>query len=264
MEPIVLIHGAGGASWRDFAPLIPRLEEQRETVVLRTPGHYEAEPLEEGADLTIEGFTDRLEARLDELGLDAPDIVGDSTGGWIALELARRGRARAVVALCPGGMWTPDEARKIERDIKRVYALTRRLLPLATTLTRTAAGRYLVFAPLLGTRGTHLSADDAAHVVRALVSSPLGVELMRSNKDEGGALKAASRMGEVRCPVLVLWGEQDRLLDPAQGRRWADALPRAELEELTGTGHHPQFDQPDEIARLVLEFFAGARAGVPA
>jgi pimeloyl-ACP methyl ester carboxylesterase len=258
VEPIVLVHGAGGASWRDFAPLIPHLEASRRTAVVRIPGHYEAEPLEEGADLTIGAFTDRVERRLDELGLQQPDIIGDSTGGWLALELARRGRARAVVAISPSGMWTPEEARKIERDLKRAYALLRRMLPVATMLTRTTAGRYLVFAPLLGTRGAELSARDAGHVLRALVDSQVGLRPLDANKDERGVLKVADRMSEVHCPVLILWGERDRLMPRAQGQRWATAIEGAELEELTGTGHHPQFDQPEEVATLVLDFFESA------
>jgi len=261
MEPIVLIHGAGGASWRDFAPIIPLLEKEREIVVLRTPGHYEAEPLEDGADLAIKAFADRLEAQLDERNLEQPDLVGDSTGGWLALELARRERGRAVVAISPGGMWSPDEARKVERDLKRAYTLVRRTLPLAITLTRTAPGRYLVFAPILGTRGAKLSADEAAHVLRALATSPVGLGPIDANRAPDGVLATADRMGEVQCPVLVLWGELDRLLPRAQADRWLEALPSAELEELLGTGHHPQFDQPDEVARLILEFFENVPSG---
>jgi pimeloyl-ACP methyl ester carboxylesterase len=262
MDPIVLIHGAGGASWRDFAPLIPHLEGVRETVALRIPGSYEAEEIPDDADLTMAGFTDRLETKLDELGLEQPDIVGDSTGGWLALELARRGRARAVVAISPSGMWSPEEARKIERDLRRAYMLAARALPVVTMLTRTSVGRYLVFTPLLGTRGAELSAEDATHVLRALVESQIGLRPLDANKDEQGNLKRAAGMSEVRCPVLVLWGERDRLMPPVQGERWASAIEGAELQELTGTGHHPQFDEPEEVARIVLEFFGTPPAPV--
>jgi pimeloyl-ACP methyl ester carboxylesterase len=227
----------------------------REIVMLRLPGHYEAELLEEDADLSIEAFTDRLERQLDDLGLQQPDIVGDSTGGWLALELARRGRARAVVGISPSGMWTPDEARRVVRDLKWGYALARRALPVATMMTRTSAGRYFVFAPLLGSRGAELSADDAAHVLRALVESQVGLRPITANTDQHGVLRGAQRMSEVRCPVLIIWGQRDRLLPRAQGQRWADAIVGAELEELVGTGHHPHFDKPEEVAQLTLEFF---------
>jgi pimeloyl-ACP methyl ester carboxylesterase len=244
--------------------LLPYLEARRDVTILRTPGHYEADRLEDGADLTIEAFTDRLEQRLDdELGLEPADLVGDSTGGWLALELARRGRARAAVAISPGGMWTPEEAKKTERDLKRAYKLVARTMPLATMLTHTTAGRYLMFAPLLGSRGAELSADDAAHVLQALVKSQVGLRTLDANKDEHGVLRTAQRMSEVRCPVLVLWGQRDRLMPVAQARRWTDEIERAELAEIADAGHHPQFDRPDEVARLVLEFFDNVPQTLP-
>jgi pimeloyl-ACP methyl ester carboxylesterase len=263
MEPIILIHGAGGASWRDFAPLAPHLEVVRDITHLKLPGHYEADPLDENADLTVEAFADRLEGQLDELGLRRPDIIGDSTGGWLALELARRDRAHAVVAISPSGMWTPDEARKVVRDLKWGYGLARRMLPVATMMTRTSAGRFVVFAPLLGTRGAELTPEDATHVLRALVESQVGLRPIEANTDQRGVLRGAERMSEVRCPVLIIWGQRDRLLPPAQGRRWVDAIAGAELEELVGTGHHPQFDKPEEVAMLALEFFARVREATP-
>jgi pimeloyl-ACP methyl ester carboxylesterase len=254
-DPLVLIHGAAGASWRDFAPLLPLLEAQREVVVLRTPGHYEASPLDADRDLTVESFVDVLEQELLERGLEAPDLVGDSTGGLFALELARRGRARAVVAISPAGMWTAEEARKVQRDVRRAYRLTRRMLPLAVALVRTSGGRY-VFAPMLGTRGARLDGEEAAHIVRALADSTLTVDFMDANRTADGGLPTIERPSEIRCPVLILWGSQDKLLPVEQGQRWAEAVPGAEIEELMGVGHHPQYDQPEQVSELILEFFA--------
>lgn len=258
MEPVVLIHGAGGASWHDFAPLIPYLEQRRSILVLRTPGSYDAASLEPGADLTMEAFADRLETMLDDAGLERPDIIGESTGGWLALELARRDRARAVVAISPGGMWAPDEARQVERDLRRATALARRMLPVTSILVSTAPGRHIVFSPLLGSRGAELSADEARHVLRALVDSRLALDVLDANKDESGDLRRADGMSEVRCPVLVIWGSNDRLLPVVQANRWQEALDRVEVEQLEGVGHHPHFDRPEEVARLALDFFEGA------
>lgn len=253
-DPLVLIHGSVGASWRDFAPVLPLLEARREVVVIRTPGHYEAEPLEADADLSIEAFVDRLEGELDDRGLEQPDLVGESTGGLLALELARRGRARAVVAISPGGMWNDEEARSVARDLKWAYRLARRLVPLGVALVHTAGGRYLIFSPLLGTRGAKLDADDAAHVVRALGSSSLTPDFIEANRTADGGLPTVRDPEEITCPVLFVWGEEDRLLPVEQGRRWAEAVPSAELEELAGVGHHPQYDEPERISELILEF----------
>lgn len=253
-DPLVLIHGSAGGSWRDFAPLLPLLEAERELVIIRTPGHYEGASLEPGADLTLEAFADRLEEQLDEHGLDRPDVVGESTGGYLAMELGRRDRVRALVAISPGGMWSAEEARKVERNVKLAYRLSRRTLPLGISLARTSSGRWLMFNPLLGTSGARLSGEDAAHVLRALADSRLGADFIDANKDEHGVLRTMTNADEVRCPVLFIWGEKDRLLPVEQGRRWADAVPGAEFEELADVGHHPQFDEPEQVAELILEF----------
>ena len=68
-------------------------------------------------------------------------------------------------------MWTPKEARKVVRNLKSGYALARRLLPVATMMTRQQPRRYVVFAPLLGTRGPDCSPDDAVHVLRRAQSN---------------------------------------------------------------------------------------------
>ncbi|MBA2506129.1 MAG: alpha/beta hydrolase [Thermoleophilaceae bacterium] len=91
----------------------------------------------------------------------------------------------------------------------------------------------------------------------ALAKSQVGLAPVLANKDENGVLKTAARMGEVRCPVLVIWGEQDRLLPRVQGERWRDAIDGAELEELADTGHHPQYDKPEEVAGMILESAPG-------
>jgi pimeloyl-ACP methyl ester carboxylesterase len=260
VEPIVLVHGSVGASWRDFAPLIPLLEAERELVVVRTPGHYEAPELEAGADLSISAFVDRIEREFDRRGLGRPDVVGESTGGLFALELARRGRVRALVAISPGGMWLEAEARRAERNLKWAYRITRRTLPFGVMLAHTAAGRWLIFSPLLGTRGASLDGEDAGHVLRALADSRLPSDFIDANRDERGALVTMEGADEIRCPVLFIWGERDRLLPVEQGHRWVELLPGAELEELAGVGHHPQFDDPERVAELILEFF-GRREG---
>jgi pimeloyl-ACP methyl ester carboxylesterase len=252
--PLVLVHGAAGASWRDFAPLLPLLGKHREVVALRTPGHYEAPDLPANADLSLEAFVDRLEEELDRRGLEQPDVVGDSTGGLMAIELGRRGRARAVVAISPAGMWSDDEAREAERNLMRAYRLGRRVLPLGVMLARTSGGRWLLFDSMLGTRGAKLTGEDAGHVLRALAGSRITPDFIKANKDERGVLMTVKNPTEVRCPVLLIWGERDRLLPAEQGHRWKDALPEAELEELAGVGHHPQFDEPERVAELILEF----------
>ncbi len=55
--------------------------------------------------VSVESLADAVEVALDETGFETPHVVGNSLGGWLGLELARRGRARTVTAVSPAGAW---------------------------------------------------------------------------------------------------------------------------------------------------------------
>jgi pimeloyl-ACP methyl ester carboxylesterase len=96
--PLLLLHGIT-ASFRVWEPVLPALEEHHEVFAPTLAGHYGAAALHDGVLANVESLTDRLEERLDELEIARPHVVGNSLGGWLALELPRRGRASSVVAL---------------------------------------------------------------------------------------------------------------------------------------------------------------------
>lgn len=70
---------------------------------------------------------------------------------------------------------------------------------------------------------------------------------------------AGERLGEIRCPALVLWGEDDPYISPADGRSFAAALPAARFELVERAGHWPWIDRPEVIDR-VARFLADARS----
>jgi pimeloyl-ACP methyl ester carboxylesterase len=105
--PLLLIHGLGLA-WRCWKPVLAELEREHDVVAIDLPG-FGAAPGLDGTPPTIDALCDRVEADLDREGLDAVHVAGNSLGGWVALELARRGRGRSVVAFAPAGLELPPE-----------------------------------------------------------------------------------------------------------------------------------------------------------
>ena len=71
---------------------------------------------------------------------------------------------------------------------------------------------------------------------------------------------AASRLGALTMPALVLWGEQDALVPVAVGRELAAALPNARFETLSGCGHLPTLEKPAESAAMFAELLKTAKA----
>ena len=249
--PLVLLHPFSLCAevWR---PILPALEAQHEVYALAIPGHHGSDPLPEDHEYSIERTLDLLEQKLDALGIDKAHIVGNSLGGWLAIELARRGRALSVVALAPGGGW--EFGSREHRILVRRFRATKRLLnaygPLATKLARYAIGRRLLLrdavanparlspqeAQLLIERTWRCAAYDAC--VAALPMQPL-----------------AHPFEKLPCPVRLVWGAEDRLL-PLKGysERWRRVLPGAEWLVLAGVGHVQMYDSPAAVADSILGF----------
>ena len=113
-DPLLLVHGFA-ATGRVWEPVAEDLEDSFEVLAPTLLGHFEAEPFPPGVAAGIDALADWLERELDAVGWDSAHIVGNSLGGWLALELAKRGRARSVVALAPAGGWRPGS-----RAVKRI------------------------------------------------------------------------------------------------------------------------------------------------
>src|SRR5688572_499623 len=112
-EPLVLIHGFT-ATWRCWLPVLGLLVPRFEVIAPTLHGH-DGGPTPPQTARTLAQAADHFEALLDELGVGTAHLAGNSMGGALALELAKRGRARSVVAISPGGGWEEGDRKEVER-----------------------------------------------------------------------------------------------------------------------------------------------------
>src|SRR5271163_1412747 len=110
--PLLLLHGIG-AIWRAWSPVLPFLEPHHEVIVPTLHGHAGGPPLDSGVAPSVQALVDGIEEELDRLGLAKVHIAGNSLGGWIGIELARRGRAQSLVLLSPAGAWRSPRRLKM-------------------------------------------------------------------------------------------------------------------------------------------------------
>lgn len=125
--PIVLIHGFS-ASQVIWSRLLPTLQAEHPTLAVTLDGHTGGRPIA-SEKVSVAALADGVERDMDAAGFETATIVGNSLGGWLALELARRRRASSVVAIAPGGSWEPgsdaDEhlrAHLVERQVGQAAA----------------------------------------------------------------------------------------------------------------------------------------------
>lgn len=254
-EPLVLLHPFGLCS-EVWQPVLPMLERHHSVFALSIPGHAGSDPLPEDYQHTIENAVDVLEAKLDQLGIRRAHLVGNSLGGWLAIELARRGRALSVIALAPGGGW---EAGSPElRRLLRRFQLTKHLLrlggPLALRLARWTLPRHYFLRDAVANpeRLTPLEA-------RLLIESTWRCAVYGDVVKAIPAQPLAEPFSRLPCPVRLVWGAADRLL-PLRGysERWRRVLPGADWVVLPEVGHVQMYDDPHAVARAILAFTSQA------
>src|SRR4051794_38975985 len=136
-EPMVLLHGFTD-TWRAWTPVLPALEAHHAVFAPSLPGHHGGEAFPPGMTMTISRSLDMIERQLDARGIETAHFVGSSLGGWASFELAARGRASSVVAVCPGGGWY--HGSREERAVLRYFRTNDRLLHVgAPILSQVAA-----------------------------------------------------------------------------------------------------------------------------
>lgn len=162
-------------------------------------------------------------------------LVGTSYGGNLAMEIAMAAPER-VAALwlmgCDPGTpqaGGPDLAGGLEATPDVVFGM-------------------------LGGLVVHKEATGPATTFRAMAQAVGGAAGAAQARALGVRADITARLGALKMPALVLWGEQDALVPVAVGRKLADALPHGHFHQLAGCGHLPTLEKPAESAALFSAF----------
>lgn len=252
-EPLLLLHGVGHR-WGAWAPVLPDLERTFDVTACDSPGFGGSEPLPAGVPRTIPAYADAFGAFLAEQGIDRPHVAGNSMGGAIALELARRGLVRSATAVSPAGFWRAPGLRWCQGSLLALDLLPRAARPGVRALLRRPRGRQLLLAELVK-RGRDMTADAA-------IADVDGLWAARSLRECLAGFAAYEFTPEPAIPsdipVTIAWGDADHLLTTrTQAARARQLLPRAEHVTLDG-GHLPYADDPAGLVAAISATAAGA------
>jgi pimeloyl-ACP methyl ester carboxylesterase len=256
-EPLVLLHGFTDTC-RTWTPILPMLERHHTVFAPTLPGHFGGEPFAPGTRISIPTSLDMIERQLDAQGIERAHFAGSSLGGWLALELAGRGRALSVVGLCPAGCWERGPApRRILLYFRRNDVLFKIGLPLG-------------LLPLVASRPR-----TRALALREIIARPAGVNALAAYTMFYGAAKCEVAPDAIRlaasgdmfgdlpaidCPVRIAYGTRDWLIRwPAQYTMIQRQMPEADYVALEGVGHLAMWDDPELAARTILEVTAPDR-----
>jgi 3-oxoadipate enol-lactonase len=241
--PLLLVHGfpSNATAW---SMVMDRLEPYFSMTAVDMVGFGQS-TRRPRAPLSGEAYADRLVALLDALQLERPHVAGLSWGGSVVQRLAARHPQRVdrlvLVASISAG---------------RILRLTTaNLLGLAVAIRFPVLGRLAVRRFVSGMAGRGPVSED---LVRGY-TEPLQIRgtlaVLRRFVRETAATRPIN-LANIQAPTLVIVPQADRVVSPAVGAEIAAGIPPARFEPLPGTGHAVQFEAPERVAALMVDFLS--------
>jgi pimeloyl-ACP methyl ester carboxylesterase len=245
--PIVLLHGTSASlhTWDGWAA---GLRDQRRVIRFDMPGFGLTGPTPDGV-YRIERYVETVVALLDRLGVRRAILAGNSFGGQVAWQtaLAHPQRVEALVLVDAAGYPLKPEDVPIGFRIART--------PWLAPLMRVTLPRGMIDASVRNVYG------DPGKVTPELVDRYYELTLRAGNREalrqrfaQAQAGPGAERIAELTLPTLILWGDQDRLIPPADGERFHQDIAGSELVMFDGLGHVPHEEDPARTLAAVQAF----------
>jgi pimeloyl-ACP methyl ester carboxylesterase len=244
--PLILFHGilCSESVWRRVVPLVA---DHHDTIVPTSLGHRGGAPAGRGP-VRFSDLADEAERLLDGLAIDRAHLAGNSLGGWLSLELARRSRALSVCAFSPAGFWTASDPGKHRAGV--AFRASIRQARMGRPFIRLVAwsARFRRWAlRLIAVHGERATIDELLAFTDDMLECTVLDDLLSTGEAVAGLDGAA-------CPITLAWSDPDRLLPLAtHGARARERLPSARFKVLEGIGHVPMVDAPEVVAATILE-----------
>ena len=237
--PLVYLHPAAGLAWD---PFLERLAETYTVYAPQVPGTTAGRP---DAIRAVDDLWDLVlvyEEAMRTLGLDRPNVVGQSFGGMLACELASvyPQLFHRLVLLAPAGLWRDDA------PVANWVATAPEDMPALLFNDPGGEAAQAALTP----------PEDPDDMVAAIATLTWAIgctaKFVWPIPDKG----LAKRLHRIEIPTLVVWGRQDRLVPVAYAEEFGRRIAGSRVEVLDECGHIPQLEQPEKTYELVSSFLA--------
>src|SRR5579863_5686793 len=231
-RPMLVLHGGGGPL--TVAGLAEALSTHAHVLLPTHPG-FAGEPRPEWFN-SIDDLAFAYLELLERLNLRDVLVIGSSVGGWIASTMALRDTSQLISGLV---LVNSVGIQVAGHPVPDVSTLAPEKLA-ALSFHNPAAFRV----------------DPSTITLEQIAARKANTETLYVYDSErlGGDPKLQRRLRHVKIPVLVAWGESDRVADLEYGRVYAQSFPNAHFEPIPEAGHLPQIEQPERLLNLIWEF----------
>ena len=255
--PLLFVHGLSGR-WANWLENIPEFARDHRVIAVDLPGFGDSEMPRE--KISISGYGEFVCRFLDELGIESAILVGNSMGGFISAEVAikRPEKVEKLVLVSAAGLTIEHQRR--EPVLKALYA--------------TESVAQFVIARLVG-RSEEMVGRPRGRRLAMWFVSPLAEQLapeliIEQSRGAGkpGFLPALDaltdypirdRLGDVRAPTLIVWGEKDLLVPVRDAYEFDELIPDSELVVYPGVGHVAMLEVPERFNADVRRFLSDDR-----
>lgn len=240
VETVLLLHGAT-ATHDIWEPLLPMFSSRCRVVALPLPGHLDGEAVDISRPVSIDLLAEQIIETMRELGIERAHVAGNSLGGWLALELARKEFAVSVTAFSPAGSW-PDEKTfaKVARAIRLICRAAPYLYVFLMPFMRYPSMRKLLLRGQMQ-YGERVSFSSVRRMLLGAGCCPVVPPLIETFAN-GGSLNPLEDKG---IPIHIIWSEADAVLPPSVFLpQMQQKIPFARYSMLAEAGHVPMYDQP--------------------
>jgi pimeloyl-ACP methyl ester carboxylesterase len=255
--PIVMFHGYADSAdtWRQTLAVLAR--SGRRAIAVDLPGFGTADPLSPGAILPqLDEFAAAAVQYLAGRPRKPVIAVGNSLGGCVVLRLAERhrGQLAGVVGVAPAGLEMSRLLNLVQRDplLRSLVALP---TPVPSAVMRGAVAR--LYRQLAFARPRAIDPKVVSSFTWHLRERSKVARYLDTAHRMLPELRDPYEFGRIQVPVLLVWGDRDRLVFHRGARHVLEAVAGARLELLNGVGHCPQVEDPMRFADLLLGFPGG-------
>jgi pimeloyl-ACP methyl ester carboxylesterase len=249
-EPIVFVHGISG-SWQNWLENLPHFGRGRRAIALDLPG-FGASPMPSW-EIDMPAYGRLLHDFCEKLGVEGATVVGNSMGGFIAVEAvtAAPGHFDRLVLVSAAGIintWNPEERALLTAWAWKVFGP--RYARRSHFIVARPRAREFVFRPFIRYPG-RLREDLLLEQIES------GLKQADGFGDALGAVirhDIRERLAEIEMPTMLVWGQSDRVIPMSAALSYHRRIPHSRLEIFERTGHVPQLERPFRFNAVLDDF----------
>lgn len=257
-EPLVLLHGIGHRR-AAFDPVFDELAQSYDVIAADVPGLGDSPALPKGTSYTAENVIAAIVENFEKWGIDRPHVAGNSLGGLLSIALAQHGHVRTATGLSPAGYfrpWSLVQAAATLLPLKIGAYLPKWVL---RQVANFSLGRFYIGWALYHRPGRY--SPDRVYGDALAMKKGKGFWPYFFRCIPLGFKTPEAFTGTAKVPITIAWGDKDLILHKSQAKLAARKLKGVEFVTLTGCGHVPMGDSPEQVIAAIRQ--TTARAAEP-